>query len=174
EGPSSGQTTLDANTLVLHLTWLHEPLLPGVKQLLKQLAPRDSRYGSLAMARAGYLPIHREVAMVMQSHAVEWPMPEHGRMARNRHYSDVEPNFQGGAPKEATASPEPGVPGQRHSNVWRGEQPCVGLWCLPTYEGRPPILNHGPGLPYHGSAPSHHLPKSDVHLDGGGDAGAAR
>jgi len=82
-GPQSGQTTLEANTLQLKLTWLHEPLLPGMKQLLKQLAPADTRYGSRAMASAGFLPIHRQVALVMQSHAVNWDTPAHGRVVRN-------------------------------------------------------------------------------------------
>lgn len=82
-GPHSRQNTMEANVLVLHLTWLHEPLLPGVRNLLRQLAPADARYGSQAMARGGYLPIRREVAFVMQSHAIAWPMPAHGRVQRS-------------------------------------------------------------------------------------------
>lgn len=115
-GPLSGQTTLQANTLILHLTWLHEPLLPGVKQLLKQVAPPDSRYGSLAMARAGYLPIQRQVALVMQSHAIAWDMPGHGRIARKAHPTALENNAlsSGMANGPATA--------------------CSGLWCLENFK----------------------------------------
>lgn len=81
-GPITGRTILDANTLVLDLTWLHEPLLPGMRAVMRQLAPADARYGSLAMARGGYLPIRREVALVMQSHAAAWETPAHGRVRR--------------------------------------------------------------------------------------------
>lgn len=128
-GPISRQTTLEANVLVLHLTWLHEPLLPGVSNLLRQLAPPDTRYGSQAMARGGYLPIRREVAFVMQSHAVAWPMPAHGRVQR---------------------SLGPGAnTGLAYSNTtgFEGPHPCTGLWCLDTV--------HPARLPSHeGMAPS--------------------
>ncbi|NLC35671.1 MAG: hypothetical protein GX772_04385, partial [Alcaligenaceae bacterium] len=125
-GPSSGQTTLQANTLVLHLTWLHEPLLPGIKQLLRQVAPPDTRYGSQAMARAGYLPMQRQVALVMQSHPIAWDMPAHGRITRIAH----------------PTTPEGGHPGQ-------GSPPaasCNGLWCLESFKsGTPPGDSAGPG-----------------------------
>src|SRR5690606_4833505 len=103
-GPLSGQTILEANTLVLELTWLHEPLLPGVRGLLRALAPADTRYGSVAMARAGYLPIRRQVAMVMQSHPVEWEMPPHGRVVRSSVPNEAEPPY-------GTALPPDGGPG---------------------------------------------------------------
>ena len=126
-GPISGQTTLQANTLVLHLTWLHEPLLPGVKQVMKQLAPSDSRYGSQAMARAGFLPIQRRAAMVMQSHPIAWAMPQHGRIRRNgEHHATSSSNSSPGLPAKFIAS-----------------NACRGLWCLqPTEEE----TNAQPGL----------------------------
>lgn len=115
-GPLSGQTTLEANTLILHLTWLHEPLLPGMKQLLRQVAPLDSRYGSQAMARAGYLPIQRTVALVMQSHAIAWDMPDHGRITRMAHPTALENNtVSSGIANEPAAS-------------------CNGLWCLEDFK----------------------------------------
>lgn len=92
-GPASGQTAIEANILTLRLTWLHEPLLPGVRQLLRQLAPADVRYGSVAMARAGYLPIQREISFVMQSHPVAWPMPSHGRVVRADHPNAADTAF---------------------------------------------------------------------------------
>src|SRR5690606_14253338 len=81
---------LQANTLIVQLTWLHQPLLPGVRQLMRQLAPNDNRYGSLAMSRAGYLPLQREISMVMQSHPVAWSMPGHQRVTRANHPTEPE------------------------------------------------------------------------------------
>ncbi len=108
-GPISGQTTLEANVLILQLTWLHEPLLPGVRQLLRQLAPADSRYGSLAMARGGYLPIRREVAFVMQSHPIAWPMPAHGRVMRATG-ATLDTVYGQRTPAAAPPTPEAGQP----------------------------------------------------------------
>lgn len=155
-GPASGQTTLQANTLVLHLTWLHEPLLPGMKQLLKQIAPTDSRYGSLAMAGAGYLPLQRQVALVMQSHPIAWEMPGHGRVSRAAHTELPEENDQesrsGNYPTaldlNGASSPGEGSDGangtlstglapdglnQAAGNGTAGGQACAGLWCLRDY-----------------------------------------
>lgn len=120
-GPQSGQTTLQANTLLLRLTWLHEPLLPGMKQVVKQLAPADARYGSLAMAAAGFLPIHRQIALVMQSHAIEWETPAHGRVIRN------------------TAAESPSSlhsPTDTHVPADRPQTPCTGLWCVEPLRNR--------------------------------------
>lgn len=119
-GPLSGQTILQANTLVLELTWLHEPLLPGVRGLLRAVAPVDTRYGSLAMARAGYLPIRRQVAMVMQSHPVEWEMPPHGRVVRSLVPNDAEPPYGAALPPDGSPGiglpPGPGfAPGSEHA-----------------------------------------------------------
>lgn len=119
-GPVSGQTTLEANTLTLNLTWLHEPLLPGVRQLLRQLAPADQRYGSIAMREAGYLPIRRQVSMVMQSHPMKWPLPAHRRIKRATHPDEVEPPYSSTFINDDVPF-APSAPG-----------PCKGLWCLPA------------------------------------------
>lgn len=154
-GPASGQNALEANTLVVHLTWLHEPLLPGVRNLLRQLAPSDSRYGSLAMARGGYLPIQREIAFVMQSHAVASNMPDHGRIVRLAR-SDADddgavgidgrtpvPDWNTGGTDGSTgqrdAAEHDGVPadGGPTGSSSSGNRPCTGLWCLaPIVQGR--------------------------------------
>ena len=123
-GPMSGQTTLEANTLLLHLTWLHEPLLPGVKQLLRQLAPKDTRYGSVAMAGAGYLPMQRQVALMMQSHPIAWKLPTHGRIVRGRELQAqdagatspplagwAEPTVNPTQGSEDSQAPKPATPG---------------------------------------------------------------
>lgn len=119
-GVLSGQTTDEANTLVLHLIWPHKPLLPGVSQLLKQLAPSDNRYASLAMARGGYLPIHREIALVMQSHAVAWEMPAHGRVVRLT------------APGHLTSGQ--GLDVNTAADSPSGKGSCSGIWCLAPWE----------------------------------------
>jgi len=80
-GPTSGQDRFEANTLRVRLTYLHVPLLPGVRTLLAALsdAPADSVPGAAggldtarAGARAGMLAITREASVLMQSHVVEW------------------------------------------------------------------------------------------------------
>ncbi|NYT23025.1 pilus assembly protein [Alcaligenaceae bacterium] len=114
-GPRSGQDTFQANTLALHLIWLHEPLLPGVRNLLRQLAPADERYGSLAMARGGYLPIHREVALVMQSHPVLWDMPGHGRIIRRAGPAPGGGGTGAGAGRPQSGPPMPAAAGSHPS-----------------------------------------------------------
>ena len=148
-GLTSGHTILEANTLVVHLTWLHEPLLPGVRQLMRQLAPEDKRYGSTAMRRGGYLPMRREVAMVMQSHPIAWKMPPHRRVTRNAHPDEAEPLFEATAPGRPASSHDTRLPQGHHPVQSDGTDPgadtptwslgeydarCRGLWCL--REGR--------------------------------------
>lgn len=123
QAPQSRQSVLDANTLALHLTWLHEPLLPGVRHLLRQLAPGDSRYGSLAMARGGFLPIRRELALVMQSHAVEWPMPAHGRIARNDSPELAAHSSRTGAHNGISAGHTPAHPHDTGTPEWPDQRP---------------------------------------------------
>jgi hypothetical protein len=108
-GPASGLSVYEANTLVLRLTYLHEPALPGVKSLIRQLAPTSSGYGAQAMARAGYLPMQQEIRLTMQSHAVQWP---------------------------ASASSKVTGPAQAMSNDMPAAGPCTGIWCLQN--GMPP------------------------------------
>jgi hypothetical protein len=79
-GPASGRDRFEANVLRLRLTYLHPPLLPGVRTLLQALsgAPEadggaaNDTYTAQARARAGMLAITREASVLMQSHGVEW------------------------------------------------------------------------------------------------------
>ncbi|HUG59187.1 MAG TPA: TadE/TadG family type IV pilus assembly protein [Candidimonas sp.] len=104
-GPLSGQSILQANTLVLRVTYLHEPVLPGMKGLLRMLGNEDAGYGQHAMARGGYLPLVQEIMLTMQSHPVNWPLPASGKVVG---YGSV-----------STAIPL-SLPAAK----------CQGLWCL--------------------------------------------
>lgn len=104
-GPLSGQSILQANTLVLRLTYLHEPVLPGMKGLLRMLGNDGAGYASHAMARGGYLPLVQEIMLTMQSHPVDWPLPANGKVV--------------GSGGVSTAIPSP-LPAAK----------CQGLWCL--------------------------------------------
>lgn len=74
-GPHSGQTLFEANTLVLRLTYLHAPYLPGMRSLLRSLADDSESDDYVRQARtAGLIVIRREIAMPMASAA-----REHGR-----------------------------------------------------------------------------------------------
>jgi hypothetical protein len=81
-GPQSKHGIWYANTLVLRLTWLHEPMLPVAKGLIRLLGDQHGSYGEQAMARGGYLPLTQEVALVMQSHPVYWPLSGSGKVVR--------------------------------------------------------------------------------------------
>ncbi|RTZ42529.1 pilus assembly protein [Candidimonas sp. SYP-B2681] len=103
-GPESGMTILQANTLVLRLTYLHEPVLPGMKGLIRKLGTPNKSYATHAMALGGYLPIVQDVALVMQSHPVNWPLPSrNGKIVGQQ------------AQPHTAAAPAPS---------------CHGLWCL--------------------------------------------
>src|SRR5690606_15374925 len=137
-GKASGQSILEANSLRLRLTWLHEPLLPGMKLLMRQLAPSDSRYGSRAMALGGYLPIQRHLVLMMQSHAIAWEMPAHGRVARSR--AVERPDIPTGL------SPEPPSPLQPSCQRLRCTNTSVVLIKHPTPY---PYTPHTPRYPPH-------------------------
>src|SRR5690606_35033490 len=72
-GRTSGDTIFGANTLSLRLTYLHVPLVPGLRALLRQLGAvlPDSGFAALAMRSAGVLPIRQTVSIAMQSSAWE-------------------------------------------------------------------------------------------------------
>lgn len=71
-GPVSGATIFEANNLALHLTYMHEPLVPGVRALLQMLSTGSSGYAQQALA-GGYLPLTQTLHLTMQSHPVDWP-----------------------------------------------------------------------------------------------------
>lgn len=173
-GLASGQTALEVNILTLRLTWLHEPLLPGIRGLLRQLAPADARYGSLAMARGGYLPMQREISFVMQSHPIAWPMPPHGRVARASHPQETDVAFDAAGISDL---PQEGETGRRGDDrvdggdtagppagntqlpAFGGQPRCTGLWCIgyAGNEGRPEGGRDGPP----GAGPVENAPPAD-------------
>lgn len=71
-GPISDATIFDANTLVLHLSYMHEPLVPGMRALMRLLAYGSQGHAQAALA-AGYLPMQQTLRLTMQSHPVAWP-----------------------------------------------------------------------------------------------------
>ncbi|MDX3893621.1 TadE family protein [Pusillimonas sp.] len=70
-GPLSGATIFEANDLALQLTYMHEPLVPGVGALLRLLSSGSSGYARQALA-GGYLPLRQTLRLTMQSHPVAW------------------------------------------------------------------------------------------------------
>ncbi len=70
-GPVSGQTVFEANTAVLRLSWLHESRLPLMAPLLRALGNPKGSYRQRALAQ-GYLPMTRQITLLMQSHPVFW------------------------------------------------------------------------------------------------------
>jgi hypothetical protein len=133
QGPLSGQSILQANTLELRLTYLHEPVLPGMKSLVRMLGSEGADYARHAMARGGYLPLVQNIRLVMQSHPVNWPLPAHGKVV--------------GPGGLSPTSPIPLSPAAT----------CQGLWCLDHHTaGQPPPLSpeSGSGSGQAGSVPS--------------------
>ena len=72
-GPVSNQSIYQANTLILKVTYLHEPMVPGLKSLIRLLPIGSNSYAQHAMASSGYLPVQQEIQLTMQSHALNWP-----------------------------------------------------------------------------------------------------
>lgn len=121
-GPASGLTIYQANVLALRLTFPHQPLVPGVAALLRQLGDPAGSYAARAMALGGYLPMVRELRLGMQSHAVDWPKGQGGRVVA----------------RQETAQTSP---------VSVGAVPCDGLWCLRAPATGEPAPSSGPALP---------------------------
>lgn len=108
-GPVSGTTVFEANTLVLRLRYLHEPVMPALRGLMRALGTENGSYGQHAMAR-GYLPMIQEIALTMHSHPASWPLPAHGKIV---------------GPQAQTRYGSSAVPAD-----------CTGLWCpSPTSTG---------------------------------------
>lgn len=105
-GPASGQSVFEANTLVLRLQYLHEPIVPGFKGLLSALGNKNGAYGQRALA-SGYLPIMHEIALGMQSHPVNWALPASGKIVQGLPMLRA-PDGSPGTPGPTT--PQPGNP----------------------------------------------------------------
>lgn len=78
-GPVSGQTIYEANTLVLRLSWPHKPHLPFMTPLLRAIGNAHGNYRQRALSK-GYLPMTRQITMLMQSHPVHWADEPTGRV----------------------------------------------------------------------------------------------
>ncbi|HUH88312.1 MAG TPA: TadE/TadG family type IV pilus assembly protein [Pusillimonas sp.] len=134
-GAASGATIFEANNLVMHLSYMHEPLVPGVSALLQLLSAGSSGYARQAL-RGGHLPLRQTLQLTMQSHPVAWP----GRNAKVVAADLLEPHT--GAPA---------------ANM----DYCSGLWCP---GGRPETaISLGPAAssgnhPAHAATPDQPLP----------------
>jgi hypothetical protein len=69
-GPRSGLTIFQANTLRLRLTYLHAPVVPGARTLLRGLWAASATGG--AGAQAGLLTIVVHMELGMHTHPVQW------------------------------------------------------------------------------------------------------
>lgn len=128
-GPLSGATVFEANDLALQLTYMHEPLVPGMGALLRLLSAGSSGYAQQALA-GGYLPLRQTLRLTMQSHPVAW------------NYS--RPKVVGPDAMFTAASPEGRF------------APCHGMWCgqaphpaagPASPAGPPPAPSLPPSLP---------------------------
>jgi hypothetical protein len=72
-GPRSGLTIFEANTLRLRLTYIHVPMVPAVRAILRAIGAAAS--GDRAALRAGMLTMVMDMALPMQSHPVHWTAP---------------------------------------------------------------------------------------------------
>lgn len=79
KGPISGQTIFEANTLDIELIWAHEPLIPGIRTLMRAFGSEVSDYRGHVYAQ-GYLPMLRQLTLTMQSHPVAWPDRTDGKV----------------------------------------------------------------------------------------------
>jgi len=73
-GPASGDTIFQANTLTLRVVYLHTPLAPGMRSLVRmtgQLAG-TSNASAAAMRIAGVIPVQQSISVPMQSAPWEW------------------------------------------------------------------------------------------------------
>lgn len=118
-GPASGVTIFDANSLELSLTYMHEPLVPGMRALMALLSQGSQGYARAALA-GGYLPMRHMLRLTMQSHPVAWPNT-HAKVFTG---TDAAPAFM-----------------PVHTD-------CRGIWCNkagPSLSGAPPAPQ--PGMP---------------------------
>ncbi len=122
QGPQSNITIFQANTLVLRASWLHQPIVPGVSELLRMLGKPHGSYSQHAMALGGYLPIKQELALVMQSHPANWPALANGKVTGPEMLSTV---VADGTPID----------------------PCIGIWCARNWQATSPPGNGSPGGP---------------------------
>lgn len=104
--PAATNTAFHANVLALRVHYLYRPMLPGVAQMLRMFGHRHGSYARHALSH-GFLPLQQELAVIMQSHPVRWPMPPQGKVVRAGETHD-----------DHAGEPLPGL------------DTCHGLWCV--------------------------------------------
>lgn len=128
---ASGDTIFDATTLKLRLTYLHTPIVPGVRAIVQMLGSSSDAFGTQAIAK-GFIPIRRDIALEMHSHPVQWTTVNHA-MARVVHTrassspmlpptSATPPTWQWGTPSimHPGAGPTPPADhGSEGPDAWR-------------------------------------------------------
>lgn len=139
-GSLSGLTIFQANTLVLRLHWLHQPVVPGISALLRLLGNPEGSYSQRAMALGGYLPLSQDISLVMQSHPVNWPALANGKVIG----------------QEALPSPASDV-----ANDLAGPLCTGSIWCM-----RAPMAWGLPSRPDAGGVGSSTPPTSPTPPDG--------
>lgn len=105
KGPRSRVSIFQANTLVLRVSYLHKPVVPGISAMLRSVGNFNGSYRQRALAH-GYMPIVQEIALLMQSHPANWPMPASAKVVTGSPYVTT----------STALSP-----------------PCKGLWCMPQH-----------------------------------------
>jgi hypothetical protein len=115
-GMASGDTIFGANTLSLRLHYVHVPIVPGMRSLLRRLgaALPDAGFAAQAMRRAGALPVRQTVSITMQSSPWDW---QHGGVV---------------APAAAPPGRQAAMPAQTPASA----PPCGGIWCDVSWAGR--------------------------------------
>lgn len=148
---ASGDTIYDATTLKLRLTYLHTPIVPGVRALVQMLGSSSDAFGTQAIAK-GFIPIRRDIALEMHSHPVQWTTVNHAmaRVVHTRtssspsspHAGTTPPTWQWGTPSMthpgAGATP-PADHGSEGPDAWRPiAEPDVPTTDPPPGEGDDP------------------------------------
>lgn len=125
-GLVSGQTVFEANTAVLRLSWLHESRLPLMASLLRALGNPNGNYRQRALAQ-GYLPMTRQITLLMQSHPVLWNNDPSGKVIYRPQ----------GSPLDDTCSGWLCNSGRHAIDDTPGGLPAPDGTSLPTYPAHP-------------------------------------
>ena len=135
-GVTSGETIFDANTLTLELTYLHQPVVPGMRSLLRTLSLTTSGgTASDAIVQAGALPLRERVALEMQSSAYDWTQQGGANLrAPGLWPSSPQPPASTNPPftdpnASLTQLPAQGAPTTAEHGHNDGTPPCFGASC---------------------------------------------